>query len=775
MNIRRYLGFAFAVFILAAGISGTIFLSLKPGLPFEYKDVDNKITSTGNYSSVIKTGDEIVRFNGIVVNETSSIEFYADMLSVGDNVILEVRSSGVLKNVTVALKKEYDGNRFIIISGLTGLAFWFLGLIVFIKKPGDRPAVILFVMLMLFSAAILTSPGKNDGNIVSYYSFIKVFHFFAYAGGISALLHFSFVFPKRLYGVKIFTVSVYTVFLLIAILINAAQINAMTYKDPDAVGMFHSSWTALLFALIAGTIWSTVNFFIAFFSRYAESDRRRVQWALWGMFAGVMPYVFLFAVPNLLGYPPPVSEEYPMAFLIIIPVSFVLGVSRYRLFDIEYIFSRSLVYFSVTLLVTSVFFAIVYVLNLLFSPVPGAAPELFAMISALFIALLFNPLRVRVQKIVDKYFYRIKFDFRNALRRFNDGLNECNTAEEVCELLLKEINGIIPCKKSAVILKKDSKVISLGNAASSEFTGASDITVTISPGNGKEESAGEIMLGEKLSGVRFLDTDFEIVKAFAAGAYAMINRIELRERIITAELEKKRLEELSEMKSGFVSSVSHELKTPLTSISMFAETLISGKEIDREKINDYAGIICGESDRLTRMINNILDFTKIERGIKQYYFENVCINPIVKYAVDSMEYQFRKNNIKVVTGICEERLFAYADRDAVAEALINLLSNAVKYSGENPEIEVRLFRSEDKIVISVKDNGRGIEDSEMGKIFDKFYRIKNEDEKHIGGAGIGLAIVRNIMEAHNGEARAESIPGRGSVFSLVFNVSENQT
>ncbi len=137
-----------------------------------------------------------------------------------------------------------------------------------------------------------------------------------------------------------------------------------------------------------------------------------------------------------------------------------------------------------------------------------------------------------------------------------------------------------------------------------------------------------------------------------------------------------------------------------------------------------------------------------------------------------MEYQFEKNNVVIVKKINPKNIFVNADSDAIAEAVINLLSNAIKYSSEKPRIEVSLKAESNNAIISIKDNGIGIENEEAENIFDKFYRVANEKEKHIGGAGIGLSIVKSIMVSHQGEITVESQPGKGSTFSLILKILE---
>jgi len=782
MKIYSYLGFLFALAALATGIAGIELLLNKPTLPFAYEESYESVIVTEDFQGYVSKGSIIKEFNGEALNDANQIEFRLDALKVGDEVTIKIQNGKTEYPVKVNLVKAYKDSPFLYVSSTIGITFWFLGFFVFIKKPKETTVKVLFAMLIIFSTAIMTSPGKYYNSLYSYSTLVRILHMFAYTGGISLLIHFSLIFPKRLYGSKFALSTVYMFITILGLAINSVQLKIVTGKELFYVDLYHTLWKVLLLILLSGTLWAIVNFSISFFSNREDSDRRRVQWALWGLLIGLMPYILFWVIPNLLNAGLLFDEEYSMAFLILIPLSFVIGVLKYKLFDIEFIFSKSIVYGTITIILTGLFFFTIYALSTVFSNAIGETQPVYSLISAVFIAIIFNPLRIKVQGFVDRYFYRVRYDFRKAIYKVNQNLADCNTSKELGEKLLREINEIIPARKSSILLKDGDGEHFRFLAGINESADNTDITDTIinnpdyiimiplTAQLGKE--IGAIMLGEKLSAIKYLDSDLEILKTFADSAASLLQRIELREKIIINEIEKKRLEELNSMKSDFVSSVSHELKTPLTSIQLFAETLMSDREISKNKQKEYAEIIYGESGRLTRIINTILDFSKIERGIKQYYFETICLNNIIEYILNTMEYQFKKDNADIINDVCSEKLFINADSDAISEVLINLLSNALKYSGENPRIEVSLKRDNDHTLVSIKDNGKGIEEKELDNIFENFYRIQKENKKHTGGAGIGLAIVKNIITAHDGEIKVESKVGIGSIFSLKFKISK---
>lgn len=244
----------------------------------------------------------------------------------------------------------------------------------------------------------------------------------------------------------------------------------------------------------------------------------------------------------------------------------------------------------------------------------------------------------------------------------------------------------------------------------------------------------------------------------------LIGGIFLTVRAITREIK------LTQAKSAFVANVSHELKTPLSLIRLFAETLELGRIRSPERAQEYYRIINNESRRLTQLINNILDFSKIEAGRRDYQFAQINLAEIIEEVIKSYEYQIIGAGFELKTEIQDNLPAVWVDRDAMAQALLNLLNNAVKYSPEIKRIEIKASVVSDKVIVEVADSGIGIPRSEQKKIFEKFYRVSNGLVHDTKGSGLGLSIVKHIIEAHGGEISVESIAGRGSRFIVSIPV-----
>lgn len=225
---------------------------------------------------------------------------------------------------------------------------------------------------------------------------------------------------------------------------------------------------------------------------------------------------------------------------------------------------------------------------------------------------------------------------------------------------------------------------------------------------------------------------------------------------------------IAEMRSQFTASVSHELKTPLTSIRMFAEALTMGVPKRPEAQKEYLRTIISESERLSRLLNNVLDFSKIEQGTRTYRFETTSLEEVIHDAEEAMAFPMDQKGFNLQVGVEKGIPQILADRDALEQAVLNLLHNAMKYSGESREIHLKLRRDGDMACIDVVDHGIGIAEENRSQIFGNFFRVPGIENQKILGTGLGLTIVSHIVESHGGKVEVCSQPGEGSTFSIIL-------
>jgi len=279
---------------------------------------------------------------------------------------------------------------------------------------------------------------------------------------------------------------------------------------------------------------------------------------------------------------------------------------------------------------------------------------------------------------------------------------------------------------------------------------------------------GLLILGCKRSNSRYSLDDVYFLASLIVHVESELERIKLQHKLIKKSVEAKQLEDLNKAKSFFVSSVSHDLQTPLTSIKMFSELLREKKDLNPEKRGEFISVIENESERLSRLIKNVLDLSQIERGVKSYDFRDVDLSQTVNKVVKLMHYSLEQNGFTLHLDLVRQPLHIKGDEDAIVSCIVNLISNAMKYSPADKEIRIETFLSDDGAILKISDKGMGIPQEEQNKIFDTFYRSESEQTQNVAGVGLGLTITNHVIKAHNATISLKSEPGSGTTFTLSF-------
>jgi two-component system phosphate regulon sensor histidine kinase PhoR len=223
---------------------------------------------------------------------------------------------------------------------------------------------------------------------------------------------------------------------------------------------------------------------------------------------------------------------------------------------------------------------------------------------------------------------------------------------------------------------------------------------------------------------------------------------------------------LAQLRNQFIAGVSHELRTPLTSLRIFIESMQMTPELDETTRQEYLATMLHETDRLGRLVNNVLEFSRIERQTKTYQRAPVDLPALIESILASAHPMFERAGFTVKTDLSRCPPTVDADRDALEQAMLNLLTNALKYSGRSREIRVSATADHGHAVLAVRDFGAGISAAEHTKIFQSFYRVPSPENRNIQGAGLGLTLVKHVAEGHGGAVAVESEPGQGSTFSI---------
>jgi two-component system phosphate regulon sensor histidine kinase PhoR len=237
---------------------------------------------------------------------------------------------------------------------------------------------------------------------------------------------------------------------------------------------------------------------------------------------------------------------------------------------------------------------------------------------------------------------------------------------------------------------------------------------------------------------------------------------------VLALLALRREAELSKLQLDFVSKVSHELRTPLTSIRMFAETLQMNRTRNSDQMELCLDVLQKETARLSKRIERLLDWGRMEAGRRIYKRHPDTVEALVEEALEAHKPGIVGHDHQIRIELQPSLPRIVVDREAMVDALVNLLSNAFKYTGEDRQIAIIASAGPRNVRISVKDNGVGIPWREHRNIFEKFYRVDERLSSVVEGSGLGLAMVRHVVQAHGGRVELESEPGKGSIFTIVL-------
>ncbi|MCS6820084.1 MAG: ATP-binding protein, partial [Chitinophagales bacterium] len=267
---------------------------------------------------------------------------------------------------------------------------------------------------------------------------------------------------------------------------------------------------------------------------------------------------------------------------------------------------------------------------------------------------------------------------------------------------------------------------------------------------------GKDVLREKLESPNILDDVKEQVLEFS--------------RKKSAEIEE--LKKLEKYRKEFLGNVSHELKTPIFNIQGYLETLLDGGLEDPRIAREYILRAAKNADRLGNIVEDLLLISQYEGGELELYIERFDIHQLTKDVFDSLRMQAQQRGIKFqFKEECDQPFYVEADKSRIAQVLNNLISNAIKYGRENGNVFAGFYIMEDKLLVEISDNGPGIEQHHLGRLFERFYRVDKARSREAGGTGLGLSIVKHIIEAHGEQVHVRSTVGIGTTFSFTLKRS----
>ncbi len=797
------------VVIILLCFVGLHIISIKADLPFS-------TSTTGSYHVIYKVldtedsfavGDTISSIERNSFTGWEEVELYLDGKNIDDILSVELFKNGKSEQFYVKLVNYYSFFDLLMIV-IVGFVFISLAIFVRIKAPDNISATMFHLASLGLGIVIIMTGGNYVAPPLGYGYVNRIIWLFAYNFMPVFFISLTTTFiGKPIPGIKKLLSLLYLIGIVNAFILSYLFLTSTVGGNIDQMKNYVWYYNSVFRIFVMTCVIMAITICIrAYTLSKTLQERQKLKWLLLGFFIGPFSFIIFWILPIFLLGHSLLPEAVVLLFLIAVPVTFGIAIVKHQFMDIDVIIRRSVVYSIILAIIILVYIGLTSIITLFVSDVNPAIPSV---ITALLVAILLQPLKNIIQKFVDKKFFRLEYNYREEQIKFIADIKESNDVQSLAEKIVALTDILIPVYKIGffTLRKSDSRIVILAQKGYDFLKNRSikleaeklktDFSLPIALDDLVErdvtvESAdlkvfkrwgmalifpvkspsgqvhGFIVLGEKKSDARYFKEDIDLLNSVSSTAALTIDRIQLQEELIREQLESERLEELNKIKSYFVSSVTHELKTPLTSIKMFSELLQGNKNISDKKSKEYLQIIEGESERLRRLIDNVLDFAKIEKGIKTYEFISVSLNDIVERAVRSVEYQFKIAKILLKKEICKEKLIIKADPDAVEEAVLNLLSNAIKYSPVKTETKITTLNQNGYAVIGVKDEGAGIADEDVKNIFNPFFRTKNTNLVKAEGTGLGLAIVKHILDAHQGEVIVKTTAGKGSKFTLLF-------
>ena len=774
----------------------------RAGTPFTARQINrqpvvDKVTDPHSAGS-LEHGDVVLRWNADTVSVAEMFEFLGDLSSIGEHATITYERNGIVRTTDIRLVPYYESARFLIISLCVGFITWVIAIFILFNRAVNHAAVLLHWALIAFAVAIMITWGRTDpGSILPLFS--RGVFFLSYTMIPTLFLLFTTTYPKHKLGTLR---QKSAVIIPLAIVLIAGQtyyhLTALyrhSLGDFNAFQHWFDMFNVYLLVSIAGCIASLVH---SYRSAYRSEDKRRLEWIMWGFCLSPVPFLLLIKLPQLIdstaGLLP---EEYTTIFFLLIPFSFTVSLIRYNVMDIQLVISRSIVSIILTILIGAIYAVTVLLAASSLETESRFREFMYAGVVIVAIGLLLNPVRKRLQRFFDEVLFPARTNFRKAVADITAALYECLTPDAVYSTVSSHIQKSIPFERLALYEYSSDALLlkaSTGDTFPPMIDLSNDDAATLreySPEYARERRLESIspvqrmigctvccpLLGESktLLGIaggtpletarRLHEEELDLFAAFCREAGETLGHLLLQEKIIIQNEENRRLQELSSLKSYFVSSVSHELRTPLTSIRMFAE-MAQNHRLSKRKQHEYLGIVQGESERLSRLVDNVLDFSAIERGKKEYLREPCDLHEVITRSISAMRYLFEKEKVVFSASVPKRLPTLSLDADAMEEVFINLFSNALKYSTGKKHVGLVVRKRKTDIFIEISDNGIGIPKKEQRNIFDNFYRVTDPQTRQAGGAGLGLALVKQIVEFHGGNIRVRSTTGKGSTFII---------
>jgi signal transduction histidine kinase len=783
---------------------GLYHLSQRPKLPLQIQPNKNTLIIANDLRDdldKIPAKSTIFSVEFTRVRSLGILDEIIDRKNIGDLAAVQL-STGQIYSLPLIQRNDFW---YLLLNGIIAMSFIIIGGLVWRGRKLDTDLYFALTALLFGFIIAMGWPGIKLPTIVA--SLLVVIYYLSYPQAFLIFLYFSYQFPeltiseenlrKRKIVLQIAgnLLSAILIILFFQKYVNFSLANIESY---------HSVYRLFRVFIFLTFLFSLYIIYRNFRRAPNPVSRSKVQWVLWGVFWGSFPYFFLWNLPQIFSLPPIIPEWLFIICLLLTPVGIAIAILRYRLFDIEIVLSRSLVYSFVIICLIAIYMISVGGLSLLIYHQFSLQSPLFSIPAVLIVALIFNPLKNNVQNFVNQKFFRIRYHRFKSLQIFMTDLEACHNDLEVLTQLENHFQNSIPVQKNQFLVRKNHKWCefssqkimekSFQNQLKMDFTDFKNMVILNSKLLEKVEShlsypvrdfpkpwllmvpLGEHMvwlLGGKRAGTKFWKEDLELVQQMSKSACLQIEKLEAIQKSIMEAVEKEQAQKLSEWKTILVSEVAHDLRSPLNTILWKLKNLQNAftrsENVSAQPIED----ILQQIYRLQKLIESLLVYADMDKGKLNLRLESINLKREIEEVLRNLQAIISQKQLKISLN-CDGQLSIRSDSTLFQEILLNLIQNAAKFSPNGSPIDIQVDKTttgkRENLWIGIKDQAGGIPKEKMKRIFEPFEDKKDSKDME-KGFHLGLYMVHEFTKLLNGKVKVESEMGKGTTVKLQFPFS----
>ena len=741
------------------------------------------------------------RVGGILVENSDRLRFVSEGFSIGEELTIE-DARGTIYHPTLVPRRDFA---YLVVIAISGLFFWTIMTFIFaprLDRPGARS---FFWMTFLYGLGVAIGGIYFVGDR-SWLSHAMGYLQLSILAALPLLfVHLSLTFPYRS-GFLARAKWMMPTLVASTVVLVAWQVmvfhHYFAHPGPPAGALLGAPQIAADGLMVIET---AAGFAILSVRGLKSEDiltKRQLYWLLLGFTVGTVPYVFLRTLPSLFGVNVPIPSHVDRLLELAIPTSFMLVVIRHRFLDIDVILRRGLMYTLTATMAIVVYLLLGLALSGYIQPRVSGRAGIVLLSLGLVAGLSFRPLRHWIRIRVDKTFFKISQDYNRAVREMRAALGHVGGQNELAHMVARRLVHTMHAATVSVIVREEKERCVAGGLAreiaSAAFrsveerpdprgltfaargsTGvpereADDFpamlsdggVVVISPIRDKQGLMGLIMLGRRPTGRRYIDRDLAFLDTCADMIGDTLSRIELVQAVSAESFERRRLSELNQHKTEYLSRVSHNLRTPLTSIAWASQNLTDGVvgELNEQQLR-YVTSIKTAASHLSLLVTNLVAVSKIDNARGQLDLEGVRLNQVIDEVVGMLRPLAQQSEVVLEFRPGGEPLVVAGHVRYLGEVLTNLLDNAIRFSPPNSAVVIDVAdEHESGVAVGVRDRGPGIDAAVLATLFERYSQGARSPYSSRHGFGLGLHIVKSYVEQMGGTVEGTNLPDGGALF-----------